>query len=424
MNRRCFASALSHALWIGLICLISAAQAQEWSMWRGSRGDGISQETGIPTEWSREKNVAWKTPVPGRGLSSPIVSGGAIYVTTADPQTDVRSLMKFDPSDGKVLWTCPVHRGPVENQHKFNTSASSTPAGDSGVIYCTFADDKQLIAAAVSQNGEILWKVSLGSYFSKHGFAASPVFCEVGVLINGHQDGEAFVAMLAKDDGREVWRFTPPVAQRSFSTPYLTQVGSDPAIILLGANRTMALKLQNGAVLWQVEGPTEKVVCSPSVGHGMVFAFGGSPDVRAFALPLDPRSARPDVPIWRLEKGMPYVPTPLLYGDYLHVVDDGGVYTCLEPKTGKSLHRVRKGGNTYSSPIGIHGLVYSFEDSGRCVVFRNSDRYEVVASNELGESVQTTPCVMKDSLIVRGENHLWCIRESKKPVNQWTLTNP
>jgi outer membrane protein assembly factor BamB len=242
-------------------------------------------------------------------------------------------------------------------------------------------------------------------------------------LINGLQDGEAFVAMLAKEDGREVWRFTPPVAQRSFSTPVLAQVGSDQAIILVGANRTMALKLQTGTVLWQVEGPTEKVVCSPSVGRGMVFAFGGSPDIRAFALPLDPRSAKPyaserktedsDVAIWRLEKGMPYVPTPLLYGDYLHVIDDGGVYSCLDPATGKTLRRARKGGNTYSSPVGINGLIYSFEDSGRCVVFRNDDRYDIVATNDLGESVQTTPCVLEDSLVVRGETHLWCIRMSK-----------
>lgn len=226
--------------------------------------------------------------------------------------------------------------------------------------------------------------------------------------------------MLAKDDGREVWRFTPPVAQRSFSTPYLAQVGSDRAIILVGANRMLALKIETGGVLWQVEGPTEKVVCSPSVGHEVVFAFGGSPYIRAFAVPLDPRSAKPketpeiegstDVAIWRLERGMPYVPTPLLYGDYLHVIDDGGVYSCLEPMTGKSLNRTRKGGNTCSSPIGVNGLVYSFEDSGRCVVFRNDDKYEVIATNELEESVQTTPCVMPDSLIVKSEKHLWCIR--------------
>lgn len=422
MKRQMFAFSAIRNISLCLGLLLVPVQAQDWSMWRGARGDGISQETQVPTEWTEEKNIAWKTPIPGRGLSSPIASDGAIYVTTADVQNDIRSLIKVDQADGKIRWSREVHRGPIENQHKFNTSASSTPAAESGVIYCTFADDKQLVAAAVTQDGEILWKVSLGSYFSKHGFAASPVVCELGVLINGHQDGEAFVAMLAKEDGREVWRFPPPVAQRSFSTPVLAQVGSDQAIILVGANRTMALKLQNGAVLWQVEGPSEKVVCSPSVGRGMVFAFGGSPDIRAFALPLDPRSAKPyaserntedsDVAIWRMEKGMPYVPTPLLYGDYLHVIDDGGVYSCLDPATGTTLRRARKGGNTYSSPIGINGLIYSFEDSGRCVIFRNDDRYDIVATNDLGESVQTTPCVLKDALVVRGETHLWCIRLS------------
>ena len=110
---------------------------------------------------------------------------------------------------------------------------------------------------------------------------------------------------------------------------------------------------------------------------------------------------------------MPYVPTPLLYGDYLHIVDDAGIYTCMEPKSGKVLKNLRKGGNTYSSPIGIDNKLYSFDDTGKCTVFENNADYSVLAVNDLDEPVQTTPAVADGCLFVRGEKHLWCI--GKRP---------
>ena len=403
-------------VWIELSFLFgtNVVVAQDWPMWRGPECSGISQETHVPTTWSDTENIAWKTKIPGRGLSSPIVVGNGVFLTSCLTENKDRVLLRIDRDRGEIEWQTVVHRGPVENQHKFNTSASSTPASDGTRIYCVFVDDEKMIVAALDMQGEVLWKVSPGSFFSKHGFAASPVLCKQGLLINGHQDGNAFVVLLDPIDGHEVWRYKPDVELRSFSTPLV--IGSANAndlptqIILCGSNRTLSLDPDRGTVLWHAEGPTEKVVCTPSVGHGMVYAFGGSPETKAFSVRLGGTGDVSETHIgWRRERAMPYVPSPLLYGNYMHVIDDAGVYTCLDPVSGDVLTQKRRGGNTYSSPVGIDDKVYLFEDSGRCTVIENGSEYQVIAVNDLNEIVQTTPAVAYGSLFVRGEENLWRI---------------
>lgn len=392
----------------------SLAVGEDWPMWRGSRGDGISYDTAVPVEWSENKNVRWKTPLPGMGLSSPIVVGDSVFLTSVVPAEQARFLVRIDKVTGKVVWSTLVHAGPIENQHKFNNSASSTPASDGNLVFCTFVDDEKLVVAGVDFDGSVRWKVSPGNFFSKHGFAASPIVCDEGVVVNGHQDGSAFVVLLDRKDGREIWRYKPDTDLRSFSTPLLTNEGGQRQLILSGAKQTVGLKPETGERLWFAEGPTEKVVCTPSVGHGQIFAFGGSPDTRAFSIKL---GGKGDVTqshiVWTRERGMPYVPTPLLYGDFLHVVDDSGIYTCMDPTTGEVLNNLRKGGNTYSSPIGVNGRIYSFDDSGKCTVFENNAEYQILAVNELNDPVQTTPAISDGCLFIRSEQYLWCIGDQR-----------
>lgn len=390
----------------------SLVLAEDWPMWRGPRGDGISQEANVPTTWSPTENIAWKAKLPGRGLSSPIVLGNAVFLTACLEKTGERVLLRINAQDGNIVWQTAVHAGQPENQHKFNTSASSTPVSDGKRVYCVFVDDEKMVVAAVDRDGQVAWKQSPGAYFSKHGFAASPVLCPFGLLINGHQDGKAFVVMLDPETGGERWRYQPEIDQRSFSTPVVLPEDESgrQQIILCGANRTLALDPETGSVVWFTEGPTEKVVCTPSVGQGMVFAFGGSPETKAFAVRLGGRGDISKTHIeWRRERAMPYVPSPLLYGDCLHVIDDAGIYSCLDPTSGNALTQKRRGGNTYSSPVGVADRVYLFEDSGRCTVIENEPGFQVVAVNELGEMVQTTPAITDGSLFVRGEEHLFRI---------------
>lgn len=385
----------------------------DWPMWRGPRCDGISLESTAPLEWSTTKNVAWKTEIPGDGRSSPIVAGDSVFVTTSIAQSQARRLLRIDRKTGEIQWNSELHIGPTEQQHKFNTSASSTPATDGMRIYCTFVDDEKMIVVAVDWHGDIVWKVSPGSFLSKHGFAASPVVCDEGVLVNGHQDGIAFVVLLDPSNGEEIWRYKPDVDLRSFSTPVLAEIDGARQIVLSGAKQTLGLDPKTGEKIWWVDGPTEKVVCTPSIGLGHIFAFGGSPDVRAIAIRQGGTGDLTKTNIaWTIERGMPYVPTPLLSKDYLHIVDDMGIYTCLNPLTGKSLKTIRKGGNTYSSPVGTKDRIYLFDDTGLCTVIANGPNFEVLAKNSIEELIQSTPAIADNSLYVRSERYLWKISES------------
>jgi len=320
----------------------------------------------------------------------------------------------LDRNSGSIIWDVEVHSGAIEKQHKFNTCASSTPATDGTRIYCVFVDDKKMVVSAVDWDGKVAWSVSPGGFYASHGFAASPVLCDGGVLVNGHQDGGAFVVLLDGAIGDEKWRYKPDTDLRSFSTPVLANIKGSRQLILSGAKQTVGLDPESGEKIWWVDGPTEKFVCTPSIGLGHIFSFGGSPSERACAIRQGGQGdlTKTNV-VWTKERSMPYVPTPLLMGKYLHIVNDAGIYSCVEPVSGDVLKTLRKGGNTYSSPVGIGDKVYLFDDTGLCTVIRNNDSYEIIATNMLDELVQASPAISNGSLYVRSERHLWKIGKEK-----------
>src|SRR5262249_25687210 len=160
-----------------------------------------------------------------------------------------------------------------------------------------------------------------------------PVLYENGVIVNGHQDGEAFVVMLNRLTGNEIWRYKPAVNLRSFSTPVLTRHNGRDILVLTAASQTVGLDPAAGRVVWYAGGPSDKFVGTPSVGPGLVFSFGGSDEKRAMAVRLGGQGDVSDTHVaWRCDRSMPYVPSPLLLGDYLHVISDAGIYTCLDAK--------------------------------------------------------------------------------------------
>jgi outer membrane protein assembly factor BamB len=386
--------------------------AEDWPAWRGPRGDGISLEKHVPLKWTAEQGIAWKTEIPGVGRSSPIVVGEHVFVTTGTSEDSARRVLCLRRTTGETLWNTIVHQGAPGKMHQDNTTASSTPASDGARVYTVFVDDVGLTVAALDLSGKILWKTSPGTFYSNHGFAASPVLYGPGVIINGQQDGTAFVTMLDRQTGMELWRYTPEVNQRSFSTPVLTRHEDRDLLILTGSQHTAALDPATGKLIWSVRGPSEKFVCTPSVGHGMVFSFAGSPDKKSLAVRLGGQGDVTDTHVaWRSERGMPYVPSPLLFGDYLHVVNDLGVYSCIEPVSGDVLHTARALGSTYSSPVAAGDRIYLFEDTGRCTIFENRPGFHVLARNEIGEEVYTTPAVANSQIFVRSVHSLFCIGE-------------
>ncbi len=410
----CIPGRLATATLSGLFLLFqsSVLSADDWPAWRGPLGNGVSAETDAPMKWSASENIAWKTAIPGKGRSSPIVSGGRVFVTTGVEEDQSRRVICIDRNDGKILWSVSVHHGPGGKMHLDNTMASSTPAADGERVFAAFVDDQGMKVVALDYDGRIVWEKSPGTFFSNHGFAASPVIYQDGVIVNGHQDGTAFVVMLDRKSGDEIWRYTPAVNQRSFSTPVLTRFEGQDQLILTGAQQTVGLNPATGELLWNAAGPSEKFVCTPSVGHGMVFSFGGSPSKKSLAVRLGGTGDVSETHVaWRNERAMPYVPSPLLAGDYLHIITDLGVYSCIEPVTGKVLHTARAFGSTYSSPVAVGDRIYMFEDIGRCTIFENRPGFHVLAKNSLDEEVYSTPAVSNGQLFVRTTTAIVCISD-------------
>jgi outer membrane protein assembly factor BamB len=396
--------------WVWFVLGSSLAIAEDWPAWRGPRGDGISHETNAPLRWSPTENIAWKTPLPGTGLSSPIVCGELVFVTTGDASDGSRHILAIDRATGTRKWDVVALRGPPGEMHRFNTTASSTPVTDGERVIAVFNDDQGLYVTAVDLEGVVLWSRRVGSFYSSHGFAASPVLHNGGVIVNGQQDGDAFVVMLDCRTGEEKWRYVPEQQIRSFSTPVLTMHDGTEQLILTGSFQTLGVDPVHGHRLWHVAGPSQKFVSTPSVGHGMVFSFGGSPEKKSLAVRLGGRGDISATHIaWRGERAMPYVPTPLLLDDHLHIVNDQGIYSCLDARTGQTLYTGRKFGPTYSSPVAVAGRIYLFEDSGACTVIAAGTGFEQLSRNTLGELVQTTPAIANGQLFVRGRQHLFCI---------------
>lgn len=401
-------------LTLALACSTATTSGDDWPAWRGIRGDGISQESQTPLEWSATQNVAWRTDIPGKGRSSPIVWGEHVFLTTGLDSDATRHVLCVDRNTGRIAWNTIVHTGPGGRMHQDNTTASSTPVTDGERVYSVFVDDQGMKVVAVDFSGRVIWSSSPGSYFSNHGFAASPVLWQRGVIVNGHQDGTAFVVMLDRVSGAEIWRYTPATSLRSFSTPVLTQHAGQDQLILTGSKQTVALHPDSGQLIWSVSGPSEKFVCTPSVGHGMVFSFAGSPDKKALAVRLGGHGDVTDTHVvWRNERAMPYVPSPLLMGDYLHVVNDLGIYSCIDPVSGKVLHTTRAVGSTYSSPVAAGNHIYLFEDTGKCTVIENRPGFQVLARNDLGEELYTTPAISDGQLFVRTTTALVCIGDRR-----------
>ena len=400
-------------LTLALAC--STTAAEDWPAWRGLQGNGISRESQAPLYWSSTSGIAWKTPLEGVGLSSPIVVGDFVFVTSAHADQNSRHLVCLERTSGRILWSTPVFQGKPGTMHKFNTAASSTPVANGDRVFACFTDDAGLQVCSVDFDGQPIWSHRVGTFFSNHGFAASPILCERGLVVNGQQDGSAFVVMLDRASGEEIWRYVPDVSLRSFSTPVLTEFAGQSQLIVTGSTQTIALDPNTGAKIWSATGPTEKFVCTPSVGHGMVFSFGGSPVKKAMAVRLGGTGDVSSTHIaWRNERAMPYVPSPLLVGDELHIVNDQGIYTCLEPVSGQVLTTGRKFGPVYSSPVSAAGRIYLFEDSGACTVIQSGRDFKELARNELDETVQTTPAISGGNLFVRGESHLYCISGAPK----------
>lgn len=399
-----------------VLILACAAFAGDWPQWRGPRGDGTSDETGLPTKWSATENVRWAAELPGKGHSSPIVCKGRVFLTAAIPETEERVLLCLDRKDGKLLWKQTVVKSPMERLHTENSHASSTPACDGDRVFCSFLAENEVVVAAYDLEGKQLWMKRPGTFSSVHGFCSTPVLHKDTIVVNCDQDGDGYILAFARADGAERWRIDRPNKTRSYCAPLIRKAGGREQMVLSGTKCVTSYDPDSGKLIWMIDGPTDQFVASPVFNEraNLFFITGGFPDHHILAVRPDATGnvTDSDKIAWRTTRGVSYVPSPIAMGDWFFITDDRGFAHCFDAKSGEMLWEQRFG-REHASLVGAGGLVYFLNDDGVCNVVRARGKFELIAKNELGEKTYASPAVSDGEIFLRGEKHLFCVAERK-----------
>ena len=404
--------------WAALSC--GLANAENWPQFRGADGTGISAEKGIPTTWSQGDYV-WDVAIDGIGHASPVVWGKDVFVTSADDNGAIRRLICLDAQTGKQRWSRMIGMNRFVPGNQKSSNASSTPATDGERVYVLFADKENYLAAAYDLAGELLWRRSLGGFESQHGLGVSPIVVDDMLIVCNDQDGPSSIFALDKKTGATRW-VTPRSFRgqsTSYSTPLVWREGKAPPQLICasGPMGISSLDLQTGAPNWHSGEFPLRTVASPVHAGGLFIAScgqGGRYGVLQVA--VDPSSRDENglaKVVWKREKMIPYVPTPIVFGDHLFDWTDEGIIACVELKTGKDVWVKRLGGKFTSSLLCIDGKIFAVEESGKVTVIDAGPEFKELGTADLGDASYSTPAIANGRLYLRTFSRLKCLQAKK-----------
>ena len=411
---------LRPAFYLGMgafLALAALVPAGDWPQFRGPTGQGLATDDKVPTQWTTTKHVSWKQDIPGKGWSSPVVVGGKVYLTTAtstqDRDLSLRALC-LDARNGKVLWNREVFRQDASKSpriHTKNSHASPTPIVEGDRLYVHFGHQG---TACLDLSGRVVWSNRDIHYDPVHGGGGSPVLVDDLLVFSTDGGDVREVIALEARTGKLRWRSKRSgTAGKSFSfgTPLVITVAGKKQIISPGSDMVGAYDPATGKEIWKVRYRGYSVIPRPVFGHGLVFLSTSFDSAELLAIKPDGKGDVTDTHIkWRLRKGAPHTPSPLLVGDELFVVGDRGLASCLDARLGTPHWQKRLGGRGYSaSPVAAGGNVYFQSEDGVGTVVKAGKTYQQVARNELGERSLASCAVGDNSLFIRTEAHLYRI---------------
>ena len=401
------------------VALAGWTAAEDWPGWRGPRSDGTVTETGFPLTWTAKDNVRWKTELPGTGHSSPVVSKGKVFVAGCVEAEKKRVLYCVDRATGKILWEKAAVVSELEKKHNENSWASSTPAADGERVYITFLDKPHLRVFCYDHAGNLVWEKSPGEFHSQHGFCSPPMLYKDLVIVNGDQDApkglSAYIVAFDKKTGEEKWRADRPTKLRSYCPPVVIDAAGKKQLVLTGSKCVASYDPDTGKQNWIINGPTEQFVSSMVLHDGVLLMTAGFPEHWVMAIdPSGSGNVTKSHVLWSKQKEGGYVPSPVAHDGKLFLVDDRGVASCWDVKTGKQHWKERLSGKGHhASAVAADGRIYFTSDEGVTFVLKASAEYEVLAQNPLGERVFSSPAFSDGEIFLRGAKHLWCIAGKK-----------
>lgn len=439
------------AIYAGIIIVLLASSTMQaadenWPQFRGPDATGVSHSGSLPLTWSKTENVVWSVPTPGRGWSSPIVWGDRIVLTTVvkangDYETAKKGLYFggerktsgdihrwivtcLDWKTGKTLWTRTAHEGvPEQSVHLKNSMASETPVTDGEHIYAYFGNAGLF---CYDMEGTQLWSKRWPAYSTRLGWgtAASPVLEGERLYIVNDNEEESFLVALDKQTGDEVWRVARD-EKSNWATPFVWKNELRTEIVTPGSKKVRSYDL-DGQLLWELGGMSSITIPTPFAAHGLLYVTSGYVlDNRKPFFAIRP-GATGDISLaknatsnkfiaWSLPMVGPYNTSPIVYGDFLYVLYDRGLFACFDALTGKEVYGKRRlgGGAFTASPWAGNGHIYCLSEDGDTYVIPAGPEYSIAQTNRLDEFTMATPAICRENLLIRTENHLYRIADQK-----------
>ena len=391
----------------------AAASAQDWPAFRGPGGQGHSAERDLPLEWAETRNVAWKTALPGLGWSSPVVSSGKVWITTALEQRGVSlRLLAFDVATGRETLNVEVFHltGARREINPKNSWASPTPIVDGDRVYVHFGADG---TAALSTDGTVIWKQHF-EYASQHGAGGSPVLYGGLLIFNCDGSDAAFVVALDQATGKVKWKTNRRYpSDQAYTTPLVIRTGDRDQVISVGAFRATAYDPLTGKEIWRVSySDGFSNVPRPVYAHGLVYIATGFQQPAMMAVRADGAGDVTKSHVaWKLTRGAPLTPSPIVVGDEFYMVSDAGIASCLDARTGTVIWQQRLGGTYSASPVFADGRIYFLAEQGVTTVIAPGKEFRRLAANSLDGGLLASMAVSNGSLFLRTESHLYRIAQ-------------
>lgn len=412
---------LCHAVAVAGICLladVAPLQSQEWARFRGPNGSGLSSATTLPTSWTAN-DYDWKVSLPGHANSSPVLWGEKIFVTSADSKSGKRHVLCLHTKDGKVLWSS-ESAATAYKTHKRNSFATSTPVVDAERVFVTWAIPAALTAEAFDHAGKRAWQVDLGPYTSQHGYGVSPIRVDDLLIVPGDQDGGGTLIALESATGKVRWKVPRASKNATYSTPCLFTSAKGPSELIftnwqLGIT---AIDPTTGKTNWSISPfdttTQERCIASPVIAGDLVLGTCGFVTGKKHLVAVRPG---PDgaKEVWRLEKAVAYLPTPLAQGDRVYLCSELGMVSCLDARSGAMLWQERLNGNFSASPVCAGQNIYCVSNEGEVYVVAAADKFKLVFHTSLGEATQCTPAIAGGRIYFRTEQHLISLGGKSRP---------
>ena len=446
-----FASVLLAVGLIGGLRARTSTSDADWPRWRGPFETGMARGD-APTIWSDSKNIKWKTHIPERGHSSPVLWGDQIFVTTAvttgatpeeerstrpqpgaaqggrrgagggaGPLVDHKfELISLDRKTGRILWQKTARVAtPHEGYHRmYGSFASNSPVTDGKHVFAYFGSRGIF---CYDLKGKLIWEKDLGvrmTMRASFGEGTAPVLYENALILNMDHEGEDVLVVLDKDTGKELWRVNRDEPS-NWAAPLVVDFQGRKQIVVSASRKVRSYDLKTGEVIWECAGLGTNTIPTPVRQGDLVYVMSGHREPNLLAIRLGRKGdlTSTDAVVWTNSRGNAYTASPVLYENKLYIVTDSGMVSCLDATTGKPYYsqvRLPKATNIKSSPVGANGKLYLATEDGDVVVLKMGERFEVLATNTLdGQCFIATPAIAGGEIFLRGQNTLFCIQQSR-----------